>query len=500
MKSRFILLAILFLLCFTAFAQDSRRYVTRAYRPNADSTAAQATVPTWTGTQNGFTYRMVGQDPSSTLSNPSTTIGVSVVPLILTFGDGTIMDSSVSDAVCSTQGSPSSLLMNSPIFQDRAYTAGATNAGTTQYEDFFQRSNFYQATGPSGVNPNYHLLLAPTLLQAIPITVPQKSGTTVKAGCGRLGQVDINWLDNYLTGTVFKQLAGMGVLPSNMVVFQMYNVAAYDTSVTTCCILGYHSAFDNPNFSNAIQMYAVGDFDTTGNFGTTRDVSALSHELGEWIDDPLGDNATPSWGNVGQVSGCQTDLEVGDPLSGKEIPLAMPNGYTYHVQELAFLNWFFRQTPSGSVNGWYSSNGTFTTFAPPCNTTRTTLSITPATLAPGATVTVAIAVKATGNSAAALPVPTGTVTLLPRIHGKAIATYTLTSGAVNTTLSTLPSGSYSVTADYAGDANFSPRVSAAVTVNVGTSTVVLSPAALAFGNRNVGTAGGAQTVTLTNKG
>jgi hypothetical protein len=44
----------------------------------------------------------------------------------------------------------------------------------------------------------------------------------------------------------------------------------------------------------------------------------------------------------------------------------MPNGFSYHLQELAFYSWFLGK-PSTAINGWYSSNGTFLTDAgPPC--------------------------------------------------------------------------------------------------------------------------------------
>src|SRR5215472_16401835 len=60
------------------------------------------------------------------------------------------------------------------------------------------------------------------------------------------------------------------------------------------------------------------------------------------MDDPFGSNPTPAWGHVGQVGGCQNNLEVGDPLTGKNIQtVTMPNGFTYHLQELAFFSWFY---------------------------------------------------------------------------------------------------------------------------------------------------------------
>src|SRR5262249_26319750 len=86
---------------------------------------------------------------------------------------------------------------------------------------------------------------------------------------------------------------------------------------------------------------------------------ALSHEIAEWMDDPLGTNATPPWGGIGQVQGCANALEVGDPLAGTPFArVTMPNGYAYHVQELAFFSWFFG-APSLGVGGLFSNHGTF---------------------------------------------------------------------------------------------------------------------------------------------
>ena len=93
----------------------------------------------------------------------------------------------------------------------------------------------------------------------------------------------------------------------------------------------------------------------------------MSHEVAEWMNDPLGNNPTPSWGNIGQVSGCQANLEVGDPLSGSNLTAYMPaTKFTYHVQELAFFSWFYHQKPSLGINGWYSDNDGLETPAAAC--------------------------------------------------------------------------------------------------------------------------------------
>jgi hypothetical protein len=214
------------------------------------------------------------------------------------------------------------------------------------------------------------------------------------------------------------------------------------------------------------------------------------------MDDPAGNNPTPPWGNVGQVTGCQSNLEVGDPLSGTDITVTMSNSYTYHLQELAFVSWFYRTSPSIGVNGWYSSNGTFKTPAAACDATTTTLSISPTTLAAGgsATVTATITPSIAGEGT-----PTGSVALKSST-GATVATIPLVSGAASATVTTFPTGSYTVTAQYSGDVTFEASTSSAVTMNVGLATVSFSPTALTFASTVAGSSSAAQVVKLTNTG
>lgn len=69
----------------------------------------------------------------------------------------------------------------------------------------------------------------------------------------------------------------------------------------------------------------------------------------------------------------QANLDVGDPLTGTDLaPVKMPNGFSYHLQELAFFSWFYG-APSTAVHDWFSNNNTFSDKAgtpldagPPC--------------------------------------------------------------------------------------------------------------------------------------
>jgi hypothetical protein len=165
---------------------------------------------------------------------------------------------------------------------------------------------------------------------------------------------------------LFPQLRAT-LTPTSLPLFLFSNVVLYEGSPANCCVLGYHNAFSNRSHHSAFQTYAIADFDTTGAFPGAFDVATMSHEIAEWIDDPTGSNATPAWGHIGQVAGCQSNLEVGDPLSGTKFAITMANQVTYHVQDLAFFSWFYHQTPSIGADGAYSLFGTFTSPAPFCH-------------------------------------------------------------------------------------------------------------------------------------
>ena len=44
-------------------------------------------------------------------------------------------------------------------------------------------------------------------------------------------------------------------------------------------------------------------------------------------------------------------------MTGTLFDILAPH-FTYHVQDLAFKSWFYGDTPSVGVNGWYSLFGT----------------------------------------------------------------------------------------------------------------------------------------------
>jgi len=326
--------------------------------------AAGATIPLWnysTVGYDGVTYTgmMVGRSPFFH-GKRVTTVPTILVPVKLTFADtGTVFDPSAPDACAPGGASVVSLILKSPIIQNSPFTMNGVNVGSTQYLDAFQRAGFWSLVGGTP----YHTVFStsPTVLPAVSVTVPVGMGVTDNPGplfqCRPDGQMDINWWDNFVQTTLLPSLAGQGVGPGSFPQIILDSVAEL---IPACCATGYHNSFLN---GGVFQSYSVNEWDTSGHFGG--DTDTMSHEVAEWMDDPNTSNPVPVWGAEGQQSGCQNNLEVGDPLTGTAFPPVTLNGVTYSLQELAFYSWFYGGTSLGS-GGKYSNNGTFTGFAIAC--------------------------------------------------------------------------------------------------------------------------------------
>ena len=132
-----------------------------------------------------------------------------------------------------------------------------------------------------------------------------------------------------------------------------------------CCIGGFHSFdFESGDASNGnlprlfVINYSTWDRPIFLN-PTTLDVTGLSHEISETYNDPFvaafGPDVTPWW--LAPNGHCQNDLETGDVIEGlprQSFPVTMPNGFTYHPQNEALLQWFEFQSPSTALHGAYS--------------------------------------------------------------------------------------------------------------------------------------------------
>ena len=291
-----------------------------------------------------------------------TTINVEVVPLKVTIGS-TVFDPEAPNA-CDSNVLPLFRFLLSPLVVNVPnLTFNGVNVGTTQYVNGFRRAEFWGKFNGSSAYQN-----TLSYLTAGEYSISAGThGITQYSGCNQMGIVSNSWLKDQIKNTIIPALTSSGVIsPTKFVIFLTTNVVqskADPPTSTNCCVLGYHTAIGNP-----VQTYAVMSWDTTGNFVGVKDGSAASHEIAEWMDDPLGTNIVPAWGGIGQQSGCQSNWENGDPLSGTLMPAITLGGIPYHVQELAFFNWFFAKNgiiPVGA-GGVFSSNATFTGPAKAC--------------------------------------------------------------------------------------------------------------------------------------
>lgn len=299
-----------------------------------------STLPLWNGsfvgtvfgTTQTYNFTMVGTDPSST--NVTTTVPVEIIPIKLIIGH---KEFTPLKPLAGDRESPVTRILASPLFQSNVdFIQGGTDLGSTQYIDAFQRGNFW---GSVQTNSNYHLLLTPSVHKEVDLRPVGSSGTIING----VGMVDFVFMDD----TVQSLIKSLNVPPGTLPLFLMSGVYVTEFG-DECCIGGWH------NFTGT-NTYAVGTYmPSTVNIpnvsGFSQNVSALSHEIGEWADDPLTNNVVCDGFGI---------LEVGDPLENNPNFGSFPytsNGFTYDLQDLTFLP-YFGAPPSTSVNDFFTFQG-----------------------------------------------------------------------------------------------------------------------------------------------
>ena len=305
---------------------------------------------------NTVTYTMAGTDPST--NNAPISIPVVIIPLKMVYGpsNGNTTFDPVAHVVTGTAKNIVDMTTSSPVFSSSVkWVSGKQNLGATQYIDAFQRGNFWKYVH---TNTNYHVLLNPiTVAKEQTIVVDPVDGGTMTnpfTKRGTVGTMDINPFDLQLNAFI---TAIRAVQPSVFPLFISYNI--YLTSGGQCCIGGYHSDVA-PTHRSQTYGYATFVDDPPPAKGDpqafSEDISAVSHEVGEWMDDPFVDNAVPD---------CQDNtggfLEVGDPLEINPVHRygvfpVKSNGYRFHPQSLVYLP-YFGAPKTTSVGNNYSFKG-----------------------------------------------------------------------------------------------------------------------------------------------
>ncbi|HYM34888.1 MAG TPA: hypothetical protein VET48_05785 [Steroidobacteraceae bacterium] len=256
-------------------------------------------------------------------------------------------------------------VLKSPVFSKTTYTSSEV---PTQFTDAVQRAEFFKKA-----DDDWHTLLAPRVgptRTMVLIRGTYRFALNPDGTCCAFVLIDADAFVNALfpptatdTSTVIGAAENAGDIRTRDISTFLFPNAFLFTGgdPNNCCIIGFHSYDLEPggasngfrekrfvvNYSAWISQGIFRD----PNFG---DVSALSHELSETFNDPFVNNATPWW--LSPNGNCQNDLEDGDVVEGlpnAQFPITL-NGFTYHPQNEALIQWFAGVTPSNAIGKAYS--------------------------------------------------------------------------------------------------------------------------------------------------
>jgi len=154
------------------------------------------------------------------------------------------------------------------------------------------------------------------------------------------------------------QLAGLKVDALSMALTTNVFLAP-EAEIKHCCLLGFHTSFDAGKVGNTqlVQTFLWASWVDQGILGTTlADVTPMSHEISEWMNNPFGTNLVPAWQVPNSAGKCQDNLETADPLAslpnaGYPVPI---DGFVFHPQSQVMMQWFQRQSVSDAMDGAFS--------------------------------------------------------------------------------------------------------------------------------------------------
>jgi hypothetical protein len=289
-----------------------------------------------------FPFTMVGGAPQS---NATTEIPVQIIPISLFFEE--FVDENGSPIVLDP-GAIVPRVQASPNFHEAQYATG-----TTQFADAVQKAQFNAIAGK-----DWHTLLgAPQILKPLRIAVPRGDARVYRNPSTGVvyAIVDTDFFLSQLNTMI--QMANLS--PDALAIALTQNVfLAPQKDIKKCCVLGFHTSFDTGEMAQVrfIQTFIWASWVDQGILGPgLADVTPMSHEISEWMNNPFGSNAVPAW-QVPNSTGCQSNLETGDPLA------LMPNagypvlidGFTYHPQNQVLMQWFQRGASSDAYEGAFS--------------------------------------------------------------------------------------------------------------------------------------------------
>jgi len=263
--------------------------------------------------------------------------------------------------------------LNSPNFQLSNYSSGAG----IQFGDAVQRAEFFHK-----MKPGWHTNLRPAaVVHSVTITVPRFTTVGVNGFSTKVqtyfsqkasdGHTTVFLLDQFVNQQIFNIVANeikAGRFSTNALNIALFaNTFIFSLNaeggVGNCCVLGFHTFFTDSGVPKESRwIFAFASWISPGVFTGFQDVTALSHEISEALNDPFVDNQVPAWQFPSEPGTCQDNLETGDPvevLSNPSFPVHVA-GTTYHPQTEALLQWFEQKPTSTAINSAYSYPNTKT--------------------------------------------------------------------------------------------------------------------------------------------
>jgi hypothetical protein len=302
---------------------------------------------------------MVGSNP---VDGASTTVPTHIVAVSLRLQNADLVTfSNVSVAPFITP------TLNSPNFQAANYSTGAG----IQFGDAVQRAEFFHK-----MKAGWHTNLRPaTVVHSVTITVPRFITVNVNGFSTQVqtyfsekasdGRTAVFLLDQFFNQQIFNIVANeikAGRFSTNALNIALFpNTFLFSLNdkggVGACCTLGFHTFFTDSGVPKESRwIFAFASWISPGVFTGFQDVTALSHEISESLNDPFVDNQVPAWQFPNEPGTCQDNLETGDPVEVLSNPsFAMRvSGTTYHPQTEALLQWFEQKSTSTAINSAFS--------------------------------------------------------------------------------------------------------------------------------------------------
>ncbi len=287
-----------------------------------------------------FPFTVVGKKPQAggTTQIPTQLIAVSLLfdEFVDEAGEPIVLD----------PGPNLGKIEGSPNFRAAPYLTGFT-----QFADAVQRAQFFRIMGQ-----DWHTLLQPPqVLRPVVIEVPRGLAKVYRNPSTGVvfALVDTSFFISHLNTLV--QLEDLQADALTLILTSNVFLAP-KADVKQCCVLGFHTAFATGRVGRLQQVQTLvwASWIDQGLLGPgLADVTPMSHEISEWMNNPFGTNIVPAWQALGEAGGCQNNLETADPVA------ALPNagfpvtidGFAFHPQTQVLLPWFTRQGALDSIDG-----------------------------------------------------------------------------------------------------------------------------------------------------